>query len=489
MAYNENIVVNPSAEDFTYRRKLTFANAAYEEFSNFPVMVIIDNTADDYVGISAETDLDFRDKNGNSLTWGCKEFNASGKSYFWIKVTSILATDTDYIWVYWGNGVSSVESKSGVCDANTVLMTPMVDYGDTSHVEDWTGVNTLTKKGAAEPASASGDIGLCQDFAGDNDYITAPDSASLQSPTVQNKVTLEALVKFDSFPAVGSYSMLIAKKSQAAYIGIVTTASNTRVTHSLNLNGTQRFCNGSSALSTNTLYYIVGSWDGTTIKTYLNGTLINSNSTYAGPLNFFALDLILGAHSLVPAYPTDGKIYLSKISDTARSANWLKAQDKILRQQDYVSFGAVEAVPDDWTYSNVTVENGSAEVVIFKPRFGDTFNKLWAGWFDYYKAQFAFSGDDDTDYFLLAPDASMEQDLLSGFETDFKDGKLTCKFKFVTEQDEWDSTVIGRACAEIEYDDESKVTFIIPCVKGITYEGRNLLNGWYKEEAICLREL
>ena len=135
--------------------------------------------------------------------------------------------------------------------------------------------------------------------------------------------------------------------------------------------------------------------------------------------------------------------------------------------------------------TNVTVVGGTSEAVIFKVRFGDTSTKLWGGWFDYYKPQFAFEGDDDPNYFLLDPDANLEQDILSGFSVDFKDGKLTCEFKFVTAQDYWDTSVVGRACAEIEYDDESKAIYIIPCVQGIAYEGRDLLNDWIKEEAIC----
>lgn len=137
-----------------------------------------------------------------------------------------------------------------------------------------------------------------------------------------------------------------------------------------------------------------------------------------------------------------------------------------------------------WIVNNVTVVGGTTAATFLKVRFGDLPTKLWGGWLDYFQAQLAHSGDDDSDYFLV-DDGDMEQEMLSGFSVDFKDGRLTCVFKFVTDQDAWDANVIAKACADIEYDDETKSIFVIPCVKGLTYEGRDLPNSWYKEEAIC----
>lgn len=139
-----------------------------------------------------------------------------------------------------------------------------------------------------------------------------------------------------------------------------------------------------------------------------------------------------------------------------------------------------------WDVANVTVEGGSTPIVRLKVKIGDSFTILWGGWMDDYAVQLAYVGSDNTHYFLLASDADMVQSILSGFEVDFKDGKLICKFKFVADQNLWDATVIGIACADVIYDDESVSKFIIPCVKGISLAGRNQLNSWIQEEAICL---
>jgi len=138
-----------------------------------------------------------------------------------------------------------------------------------------------------------------------------------------------------------------------------------------------------------------------------------------------------------------------------------------------------------WDSANVTVEGGSTPTIDLRVRIGDTHTILWGGWLDAYRVKLSYVGDDGTHYFLLAPNANMDQSILSGFEVDFKDGKLICRFKFVTDQNLWDATVIGIACADIVYDDESKAKFIIPCVKGIALTGRNQLNSWIREEASC----
>ena len=140
-----------------------------------------------------------------------------------------------------------------------------------------------------------------------------------------------------------------------------------------------------------------------------------------------------------------------------------------------------------WASTNVTVAGGVTPSINLGVKIGDTHTILWGGWLDNYKVHLSYVGVDGTNYFLLAPNANMDQSLLSGFEVDFKDGKLICKFKFVTDQNLWDANVIGIACADITYDDESVSRFIIPCVRGIAFTGRNQLNSWIQEEAICLQ--
>jgi hypothetical protein len=114
-------------------------------------------------------------------------------------------------------------------------------------------------------------------------------------------------------------------------------------------------------------------------------------------------------------------------------------------------------------------------------------NELWGTWLDDYSAKLAYEGPEDDNYFHIDPDGLLEQATLSGFSADFVDGKLTCTFKFAIAQNLWDAKVIGRAVAEVTYSDENVDKFIIPCVIGVAYNGRDKLNNWKEEVAICLK--
>lgn len=139
------------------------------------------------------------------------------------------------------------------------------------------------------------------------------------------------------------------------------------------------------------------------------------------------------------------------------------------------------------TATNVTVVHDDTDAVELNVRVGHEEDELWGTWLDDYSAKLAYEGPEEDNYFHLDPGAILEQPTLTGFSTDFADGKLTCSFKLGVAQDLWDAKVIGRAVAEITYSDENIDKFIIPCVKGVTYPGRDKLNGWKEEIAICLK--
>ena len=142
---------------------------------------------------------------------------------------------------------------------------------------------------------------------------------------------------------------------------------------------------------------------------------------------------------------------------------------------------------NDWTnVANVTVSDGTITHVDLKVKVGDSKTNMWGGWFDNQKVLLTLSGVDNTHCFNLAPNATMDQGLVSGFAIDAKDMKLIGVFKFVTPQELYDATVIGKIWAEITYDDDTQSKFIIPCVQGIELVGRDQLNDWLLEEAICL---
>lgn len=88
--------------------------------------------------------------------------------------------------------------------------------------------------------------------------------------------------------------------------------------------------------------------------------------------------------------------------------------------------------------------------------------------------------------FLLASDASMSQIVTSGtFGSTPLDFKVTIAYKLVNAQDLWDANVRAKVNIIISYTDGGQDVFVIPCVLGLTYSGRNLANFWIYIESIC----
>jgi hypothetical protein len=331
---------------FLHHRKLYFANANFEAFSDFPVHFKVDNSAGAFPDLDVYNNLSFHASNGARIPWGCKEFNAGGVSVYKIKVPSIAKSDTDYVYMYYG-GDTSTENKAGTCDSAVKLETPMVDEPDTSHIEDWTGVNDGTKKGAGEPVEAAGSIGLCQDFDGSNDYISCGSNASLNPGT--NDFTIEVYLARD---ATGARHELVRKRTASPvqwYDLYINTDNKIYGEIAINYGVSSVTTITSTITITDTNYHHVAitfDRDGNG-QIYIDGVATGNAvdiSSQAGDLSPASSNLNLGGAGNGTAAPTtawlNGKYAMARLSTTLRSANWLKAQDKILRTQDYVTFGS-----------------------------------------------------------------------------------------------------------------------------------------------------
>jgi len=104
------------------------------------------------------------------------------------KVPTVTTAVNTTIYLYYDSGqpdnstwvgVTGSAVSQNVWDSNFVFVSHMNDGADTSHIAVSTSVNThAAKKGAAEPALATGGVGKGQDFDGTDDVVNVDDSAS-----------------------------------------------------------------------------------------------------------------------------------------------------------------------------------------------------------------------------------------------------------------------------------------------------------------------
>jgi hypothetical protein len=318
---------------FDYAEKLTFANSTFESFTNFPVLIIVDDSTGKYVGLDAYNKIDFRDKNGNQLSWECAEFNDGGKSYYFVKVPTIAATNNDYIYMYWG-GNTSTEDKTGVWDSNYKAVYHMKDDTTSTILDSTDNDNDGDKVAANEPVEADGDIGKCQDFDGSDDYINCGNDASLWST---GSFTYSALINPSAF---NDYNMVMGRgPSMWSRFFLVGTTGYIRAFQ--RYSDTNAMSQSSSEIPLDEWSLITAKFENDTWSLYINGEEVSYSvqQTGVGTLHdYSSRNFAIGAVN-TGSYPFTGKIAQIAVYNGLLSDNYIKAQDKILRQQDYVTFG------------------------------------------------------------------------------------------------------------------------------------------------------
>lgn len=94
---------------WSHRTRITFQNADGETLTDFPVMIRLDTSRFPNAQASpVGADLRFIDADGKTvLPHEIDGWNPDGNSFVWVKVPTINATNTDHIWLYYGNPMAS----------------------------------------------------------------------------------------------------------------------------------------------------------------------------------------------------------------------------------------------------------------------------------------------------------------------------------------------------------------------------------------------
>jgi hypothetical protein len=225
-------------------------------------------------------------------------------------VASISANNNIYIDGYYG--VAAYQNA----DWDDFRVESMGTTAGTRTEDSTPNGNNGIKVGANEPNETVGKLGNGQNFDGSNDYVNCGGAASLQV----DYITVESWVKFD----VNTGKMVIAS---------IDDGTNRRWALYL-LDAPYRlrffvFVNNSWASpdypwqpTPDAWYYIVGVKSPTHVRTFINGEEVGVPQPLPGVMDKDTVNLRVGVGSY-PGY-LDGAIDEVRISDTARSAEWIR---------------------------------------------------------------------------------------------------------------------------------------------------------------------
>jgi len=226
------------------------------------------------------------------------------------------ADNTTYI------GAINTTAGAAVWDGNFKFVCHMVDATTSTVLDSTSNNNDGTKKSAAHPASATGKVSLGQDFVGSaTDYITAATSATFDFAA---GFTLEMLADPDStdaFTILLSYYDATSKDGYNIYQytdGAGNWLFQTRV-------NTVDKSIASNSAPTGAFDHIVGRRDADGVMLmYINGVVQTATQTNAGAIDSNS-KLYLGINYDEASVPYAGIMDEVRISNTARTAEWIKA--------------------------------------------------------------------------------------------------------------------------------------------------------------------
>ena len=321
---------------------------------NFPVLLTEDTLpsemfdADgDYPALNGGGDIRFSSDNAGSTQLSCEVVTfitdnnpANGVAEIWVKVPSISSSSNTTIYVWYnksGESQPAIDATYGaesVWDSNFVMVQHLNEdpSGSSPQMIDST---SNDKDGISNGTMLTEDLVAAQigkglDLDGNDDYINIP------------QIVLDSnfSVSFWAKPNIGTIYQIITDDSDETYSkgGISIYSSRWRLRET-SADGSSTV--DTSSFSTSLWQFVTFTQSGTTASAYYNGSLENSASL--SPIDQID-QLFLGSDVGEIGY--NGKIDDIKVSNSVRSASWIKAE---YNNQNNPATFVIEGIPgDEW---------------------------------------------------------------------------------------------------------------------------------------------
>lgn len=280
----------------------------------------------------------------------------------WVKVPSISSTEDTTLYLYYDP--AQTDNTQYVGDANSAAAENVwgSNYKAVYHIsQDPSGVappildsssnnNDGTSKGNMTSSDlVDGQIGKAIEFDGVNDYIEVNNSVSL-NPGV---ITIETWAKSNT-PTWNNYGFLVSKRD--AYI-LHPNSGSKSITFYIMVGGWISVTFSDPNLDITQWHHYAGTYDGSSIKIYVDGVLKNS-IVYPGSISTTDTgSLFIGWDDGFGGRYFNGAIDEVTISNIAYSDAWIKASYHS-QNDNLISFGSIESIPSTQTY-NFTWNTGT----------------------------------------------------------------------------------------------------------------------------------
>ncbi|MCU0782567.1 MAG: DUF2341 domain-containing protein [Verrucomicrobia bacterium] len=304
---------------WAYRKQITIDHTKVgggSDLANFPALIRL--AADTNLAASAQSsgnDLLFTSADGlTKLSHEIENYTpASGALVAWVKLPVLSATVDTVINLYYGNATATNQQNAPAVWSD--------GYAGVWHLNGTAADSSSNaNNGTVSDATATaGLFGQALNFNGTTAYVSISNAASLQQTTA---LTLQGWARLRTFNTASDVDVILRKgdvnpnnfqlavQNQAAYLVLDGGDSGTEGPH------------GTTTLASNTWYYVVGTWNGTTSAVYLNGAMEASAADSTPGTDTRAL--YLGGR--IGADFSDGWIDEVRMSGVARSGGWITTE-------------------------------------------------------------------------------------------------------------------------------------------------------------------
>jgi hypothetical protein len=302
-------------------RLLTIDNSGIGQLASFAVLVVLNSGRISYGQAKADgSDLRFTTPGGQMLAHEIEQWNASGISRVWVRVPTILEDTTTDLWMYYGNTAATDPGQG-----TQVWDTSFVGVWHLDGVDDSTGGNISSNQGAT---STGGAVGNAMDFDGNDSIDTgAGDNLNVWSIELWMRPSAAAEVTISSGPI-----------SRGLNYQMQWDCGSSEWCRSVNM----RLAPATPIIAVygdptpSTWFHVAGTFDGTNLRTYLNGALTNTLSAVGNSASETGTAKLGARVDLTGFY--SGAVDEARISRVARSADYFAAHYKSTTDT-YIAFG------------------------------------------------------------------------------------------------------------------------------------------------------
>ncbi len=322
---NVTVTVNPlpsAALGYAYQKTITIDHnqiSGGSDFYNFPVLIsITDNNLRDHVENPNGYDIIFTDLNYNRLDHDLESYDAgTGTLVAWVRIPVLSASSNTLVRILYGNPQITADPST------TDTWGP--EYSGVWHMSDLADATVNGNDGTnSGSTSAAGLIGLVRQFNGAS-RIDIPRSVNLE-PT--NKLSVSMWIRRTGVQNQWAKPLWYGRNDVNPWgpygFEFNDNSDNSIYFHVTNGSTAGDVLSG-SVINDGVWYLLTGTFDGSTVRFYLNNNLIGSTSL-TGPIGHYnAIGLALGNRS-TGGQGFTGYIDEVRISSATRPIDWIRTE-------------------------------------------------------------------------------------------------------------------------------------------------------------------